>query len=324
MSVSLKHTKEITPKNILVITIPSLPYFDKMNFTRKINDRFLNFWIKHYVKKYDFNDSFLLFFEPRFSCILGHLNHKLIWYDVADDRMQFQEIKNWYLSYLEKLSEEADLITTSSETLFDQLSKYKKNNIYLIPNGVDVDHFITNTKTQCPADLTGIKKPILGYVGTIGEWFDFDLIKKILIKYPDMSIVVIGYLYQTQKQNMIQLKKFKNFHFLGVKCYLELPSYVQQFSCCIIPFKINKLTKSVNPLKLYEYSASGKYTVSTELQEIKKYSDYVYLAKDHDDFLNLIQSALQNNDGQQLIEFAQKHNWNVIVDRLIRILKTYC
>lgn len=311
------------PDNIIVVTIPTLPYFDKNSFLRKINDKFIVFWSKYYAKKYNFNDSILLFYEPRFVSVIGQLNERLVWYEIVDDRLQFDEIHSWYLQYIEKLLKKSNVLTTSSKILYQKFSQNFKN-IFYIPNAVDPQHFHLNEKISSPNDLKNINSPIIGYVGTIGEWFDFELIQKILNEYPDYSIVILGYVNSKFKKSIHALGKFKNFHNLGIKSYLDLPQYLQQFSCCIIPFKINELTNSVNPLKLYEYSAAGKNTISTNLPEIQEFSDIVYLAKDHDEFLNMIPKAITNQqDSQKLIKFAEEHNWNTTVNKIMSILKKY-
>lgn len=38
--------------------------------------------------------------------------------------------------------------------------------------------------------------------------------------------------------------------------YETLPNYLKAFDVYIIPFKVNELTPSSNPLKLYEYISS--------------------------------------------------------------------
>src|SRR5690606_9247817 len=83
----------------------------------------------------------------------------------------------------------------------------------------------------------------------------------------------------------------------------ELPNYLQKFDCAIIPFKCNKLTKSIYPLKINEYLAGGKPVVTTNFSEdIRLFKDVIFIADTDDDFLQYIDIAI----GQDNVELAQK------------------
>lgn len=309
------------PDNVTIITVPTLPYFDRIGL-HKVNDLFTNFWLKKYVKKFKFQNSTLLFYDPRFSSIIGKLNEKLIWYEIVDDRKFFQGIKNWYSLYMKNLLQKSDIVTTSSKNLFNKLNN-SPDKFFYVSNAVDFEHF-NQTHDIIPPDIKQISSPILGYVGTIGDWFDFELLKKILASFPKISVVLLGYLYPSQEKKIKELKNFKNFYFLGTKHYSEIPLYIKQFSLCLIPFKVNELTKSVNPLKLYEYSASGKNTVSTMLPEIEHFSNIVHFAKNHDEFIKLISDVLESpHNAEILTNFAKKNTWDVVIKNILSILENH-
>jgi GT2 family glycosyltransferase len=49
-------------------------------------------------------------------------------------------------------------------------------------------------------------------------------------------------------------------------------------------------------VKLYEYLSGGKPVVSTSLNEVEYYADYIYLAKDDEDFLAKLDAAVAEDD----------------------------
>ena len=95
----------------------------------------------------------------------------------------------------------------------------------------------------------------------------------------------------------------------------------------IMPFVLNDLIKSVNPVKLYEYIYSGKPIISLEYGETIKFSDYIYLYKpsDTDSFINCLNEIKANNyAGKQSLANAQKfvygNTWAERANEIISIL----
>jgi glycosyltransferase involved in cell wall biosynthesis len=56
-----------------------------------------------------------------------------------------------------------------------------------------------------------------------------------------------------------------NVHRLGYRPYEELPAYLGAFDAGLLPAVINAYTRSMFPMKFYEYLASGLRVVSTPL-----------------------------------------------------------
>ncbi len=67
------------------------------------------------------------------------------------------------------------------------------------------------------------------------------------------------------------LERLPNVKLLGRKPYASLPSYLRAFDVGIIPFKLNELTRNVNPIKLREYLSAGLPVVSTDMPEVARY-----------------------------------------------------
>jgi len=108
------------------------------------------------------------------------------------------------------------------------------------------------------------EKPIIGYIGTIAPWVDMRLINTMARSLPNYEFVIIGPLL---KQPGLALLN-KNMYYLGHRHYSVLPQYLSNFSYCLIPFKMTEMTKGVNPIKLWEYLASGIPILSTPIPEV--------------------------------------------------------
>ncbi|MNR29084.1 hypothetical protein D3C85_1464470 [compost metagenome] len=62
----------------------------------------------------------------------------------------------------------------------------------------------------------------------------------------------------------------------------------------IIPFLLNDITTATNPIKMYEYLATGKPVVTTALPEAKLYGE-VYSSNNNDEFIKLVKQAMNGN-----------------------------
>ncbi len=75
-----------------------------------------------------------------------------------------------------------------------------------------------------------------------------------------------------------------NIRYIGHKPHGELPAYLLHSTACIVPFRINPITIATNPIKVYEYLASGKPVVSTDLPEVRRIPG-VRIGGTHEEFL---------------------------------------
>jgi len=145
---------------------------------------------------------------------------------------------------------------------------------------------------------------------------------EIAAKRNDWNIVLLGVIYDQEiyKSDIIRAK---NVYILPPVHYNTIPTYGKCFDVCIIPFKINDITKSTSPIKLFEYMALGKPIVTTPMPECKKYKS-VYIADNRaDDFIEKINLALKNNSKryQKLLEKeALENDWSSKADEIINLI----
>jgi glycosyltransferase involved in cell wall biosynthesis len=100
--------------------------------------------------------------------------------------------------------------------------------------------------------------------------------------------------------------------------YDALPEYSAGFDVGIIPFVVNELTRSVNPIKLLEYLACGLGVVSTDMPEVRRFSEHVRIASGGDDFVDGIEAALNESSddfSRSRRGVAASHSWESIAER---------
>ncbi|MFH1565368.1 MAG: glycosyltransferase [bacterium] len=229
------------------------------------------------------------------------LGAKAVVFDAVDDWSKhavYKRQKNLLNKNYKKIKEEADIIFTVSkelkEQLFGGISK-----AHWAPNGVDVKHFKKLTE-RVPNSMKDLKHPIIGYEGVIQDRLDIDLIKYLAKKNPDKSFVFVGWLWRGLDEIINrEFASLENVRFTGRKTYDELPDYMHLFDVAIIPHKVNEFTKSMNPLKIYEYLACGKPIVSTNVSGVEEFKDFIKVAENKEEFNQYIGEVL-NSDSEEL------------------------
>ena len=112
---------------------------------------------------------------------------------------------------------------------------------------------------------------------------------------------------------------------MGPKPYQKLPFYLKIFDVATIPFKINNITLSTSPIKMFEYFAGGKPVVTTPMPECMKYSPPVLIGETKEDYLKKLKQALKLKDKpsyiKQITELARQHTWQKRAEQIIKQLE---
>lgn len=280
------------------------------------------------VKNIDFDSyDYIWVTDPlMYDCIPKTCKVDII-YDCMDDSLEFPYIKKYprlaaSISKLEKeLLNKAKHVFCSAETLSNTLqNRYLcKRKIQIVNNAIASsvlqgrDEISTNL-------LDDFKKPVV-YIGTISEWFDFDTILRALEEFNDLEIVIIGPI------RCPNIPQHKRMHFLGSVEHSLIKPLMSRAHALIMPFVVNDLIKSVNPVKLYEYIYSGKPIIASRYGETDKFSKYISLYTDYEEFRKFINDNIQNESKidnsmkKEMKEFALNNTWE---DRYQFIKKTLC
>lgn len=311
------HSGNEWPANLLVVSPVIIPY-NNIRFIRRFNRIMVRKAIAKSLAKMRIEIYVLLSSLPNVSEFYrDHPNSLKIYYCV-DDFTQFPGVDKQMITEMEReLIDSCDLILYTAGYLEKKFSSSKKK-IHYFPHGVDFDHFDRiNTNKETAVG----RKPVIGFFGYLSQWIDLDLIAKIAETRPDWEIVLIG----GTDRNMDCLKRFNNVSLTGAVKYDRLPALASNFDVGIIPFKINELTRAVNPLKFLEYMAMGIPAVSTPLPELVRFGDHIYLADDHRDFIAKIERALKEDDSdrrKRRVELAGENSWAFRSKELIGMIES--
>lgn len=215
-----------------------------------------------------------------------------------------------------------DLCVANSTFLTDYCKQFNPNSFY-VGQGCEVEVFTNGIYSRKPEDLSGIKRPIIGYVGSLNSnRLDINIIEGIALNFPNYSIVLIGPEDETFRSS--NLHQLKNVYFGGEKRGEELPAYINAFDVCINPQLVNEITIGNYPRKIDEYLALGKPVVATKTKTMEAFEEHVYLVEANDDYRDSINKAIfENSDSisSERKKFAASHTWENSVSEIFRLIE---
>lgn len=237
--------------------------------------------------------------------LLDQTSYKVSVFRFSDDFTQFVHIPKNAVDIQRKIIRKVDVVMCTSKSLFENAEKLRKD-VYYIPNGVDYDMF-ANFNGSEPVEYKEIPHPRIIYVGAIQYWIDIDLLDYAAKSLKRYNFIFIG----PQKIDLSLLKTNANIKILGPREYAQIPHYLKYADVGIIPFRKNKLTDSVSPMKLYEYFASGLPVVSTNLNEVKNLNSPCFIADSPEGFVEKVQKAYRKGkDKEDYFQFAKRNSWD--------------
>ena len=279
-------------------------------------------FINKFIKD-NFNDEYYLWsYIPTYTDYMEKLTEpKAKIFDAVDDWSKHASYIK-YIDLLEKnyqyINMNADYIFTVSPQLEKKFSRSEK--VYFMPNGVDFSHWQQREKI-INRDIADLPRPIIGYIGTIQDRFNIDIIKAISKKLPKASIVLIGPIWYKKLKS--ELVKINNVFVLGPKPYNQAPTYVQQFDIGIIPNHFDDFEKTTDPMKIYNYLACGKPIVCSYLPANEKLQPFVRVGDNAQNFADTVAQAYAENNKEKYlerIEFAKEQGWNNRLQQMLDIV----
>ncbi len=192
-------------------------------------------------------------------------------------------------------------ITVSSTALADRFATYHSK-LAIALNACAVENLPPiNAMTKWS------ERPVLGYVGTIGHWFDWRLVYALAEVNPSMCIRLIGPAYITPPEPVP-----RNIELLPACDHATAIRAMHEFSVGLIPFKCIDLTASVDPIKYYEYRALGLPVLSSRFGEmaLREVEPSVYLLDEHVDLAVAVSEALAYKaDIDKIQKFRDRNSW---------------
>lgn len=307
-----------------VSKLMKLPLSGRFGILRTI-EKVINYKLIKSLVEYDIvwiTSPLILDFVPLFQ-----LDNKIVIYDCMDDFLGFYR-DTQTIARMEKLEsklvQRSNFIFVSSDylkiTINNRYPHSIKKKSMVINNGIS-DSLINmipdkgSTLHSLIPSTTGMTN--LVYIGTIGEWIDFDSILKVLDIFSNVMFTFIGPMVTNAPEHT-------RINYLGVIKHQNLLNFAISADALIMPFKLNELVRAVDPVKIYEYIYFSKPIIAIDYKEMHKFKPFVNLYSNDNELFDLIRRVQK---GEFVIEkgnirgFLGKNTWSVRAKQIVSILE---
>ncbi|MEW6770607.1 MAG: glycosyltransferase [Bacillota bacterium] len=294
-----------------------LPFGNLHPGVGRINQHWLALWIRRAMRRLGMKRPVLWTYLPGTAVVARLLEHKLLVYDCVDEHGAYRGLVNskavWEME--QDLLELADVTFVTAPGLYERRRAHSRR-IYYLPNAADVAHFnkACDPEMPVPEEIERLPRPRLCFVGVIQEWVDTELLAYVARERPEWTLVLIGPV--APGVGLHGLDRLGNVFFAGRKPKEELPNYLKGCDVCLNVFRASDLTANVSPLKFYEYLASGRPVVSTDMPAVREFADVVAVAADAPGFVAAVERTLAGENParqEERLARAREHSWEARV-----------
>lgn len=269
----------------------------------------------------------VLWLNPHYAVhMAGKMGESQVLYDITDDWIELTQsplMKSLTLDQDTDLCRRADHVIVCSQKLYENKKAHSRH-LHLIPNGVDAEHYQRAMRSQepLPDSVAKLAHPVLGYTGTLHpDRINVDLLVELAGNMRAGTLLLLG-------PNMLGAEDQRRLLASGRVVlhppvpYQAIPEYMRAFDVCITPHLVTPFTESLNPIKLWEYLATGLPIISTPVAGFKDFPQHVYLATDADSFLRAVPEALSEPPSRVLARQAlvRDHSWTKRLDQICDLL----
>lgn len=220
--------------------------------------------------------------------------------------------------YLLKKKKNVVLITISHGLKKELIKKkYLKENLLVLPDGVDLEKFDLNISKVDARNKLSLpqNKKILLYVGSFQKWKGIDTLLEASAGFDeDVVLIVLG----GSKSEVNNLKhKYPKVIFKGYTPNELVPIFLKVADILVLPnsgkYKIS--SHFTSPLKLFEYMASKRPIIASNLPSIKEVvssKDVLYFTPD--DYKSLLYNVRKLLKSVNLQKLLAKNSYDKVKD----------
>ena len=214
-------------------------------------------------------------------------------------------------------------VYSASRNMLDWLRAQGVDHARRLRNGVDPDRL----GALAPVTPAASEAPVLGYVGVLSPWIDFELLLDLARRRPEWRFVLAGSWYRMRP--LAELAELANVDLMGPVAASEVPSLLGDFHVALGLYR-REPWLDVDSMKLYEYLAAGLPTVSTPFHPhlAEDFEGLIHLAGDAAAFEAEIRRILRWPEArrrQQVSrgrDFARRHSWDVRTGEALAAVKS--
>jgi glycosyltransferase involved in cell wall biosynthesis len=283
-----------------------LPGNNHSALVRRFNSRFL-------ARGLPRECDLLWFYTPRGVELIGRLRPRRVVYHCVDFHADVPgEHAGAVLEQERELLTRADAVFATSPALVEHCLAHGAKRATFTPHGVDYEQF--SRPQPAPLDWPFPDRPVVLLSGTFDGRLDTELLDGVTAACPDLGFVLIGEV--TGGARLGSLTTRDNVAIMGVRRIDEMSAYFHAASVGLIPYRIDRWTSGIFPLKFHEYLAAGLPVVTTPLPSLAS-QHHAWLVEGSAAAIAAIRATLASETSEHRKvrqEYARSRTWAAVLE----------
>lgn len=309
----------------LYVLSPLVIPLHRYGVVRALNRRILPWLVGRTARKLGMSAPLLWSYNPQAEVLIDVLRPSQVIYHCVDDvAVQKGVDAESFRAAERRFAERADLVFATSEPLASRLREFVPGALTM-PNVADTELF-AQALEDGPVDtaVAALPEPRIVFTGAIvATKLDVQLLLDLARSRRDWSFALVGPIGAGDPSTDVSpLAAEPNIHLLGLRRYEQLPQVLRGADAALIPYSLNELTRSIFPMKVYEYLAAGLPVVSTPLPSLEGVEGLVS-ANDAPATAAAIERLLAEDGPEARAErtrIAGGHSWDARIDEIAEAL----
>ncbi len=269
-------------------------------YGQKLSDRIETAQIRRGSRLVGLDRPYIWTQDPHAADLITRLRTSKVIYDLTDDWVAFEADRKSRMRVqrqVDYLLAGADFVFACSPSL-QEMSARRGYSARYLPNAVAAP----DPTVEPPTALLSLASPRLGYVGTLhSRRLDVEMLVAAASQRPTWSFVLVGP-DQLEPRDRGLLKRLPNIHLFGTRPHAEIPSYLAGLDVGLILHRNNDFTRSLDPLKAYEYLAAGLPMIATEGAVSPKVKPFAEVCSNVSEFLAATEKLLKTDSSESRAE----------------------
>jgi hypothetical protein len=242
-----------------------------------------------------------------------------------------------------RLIDVAHLMFVNSKSLL-KVHGAQRSDITLVPQGFDEQSFTRNVPLttasrpffQTLTRLQNVYRKTVSYIGMMSYRIDYQLLTQLIKSSPSVLFCLpemqLRWLtedqYVAQEEYIEKLSTMKNVLWYPPLNRQEVMRLLGRSSAGLIPYNAQLRFNVLSfPMKFFEYMYMHLPTVSTPIQELKQYSEFVYIGRNQKELKAALRKALRKTytpaERQTMTRLCHSHSWEKKVGRIVGQINQY-
>lgn len=327
----------ISPLTLFPLRLMKLKVVEKMN-------RYLS--LLHtaaFIKRV--NADYLWYFDPADINLTKLIKHstKTI-YDCVDYFSTLDpELDETIKSNEAQLIKKVDYFFTNSNAL-KKVKQHIRKADAVVPQGFDIEAFETKNppSPKEKKEILSVKRlsksiphPRVGFVGNLTYRLNFKLLRSLIKKMPKISFVFTDAFlpmpaddkFRDTEKLIEEIKSFNNVYLVPrTQSRRVIKEIIKSFDIGIIPYDVSlDFNRYCYPMKLFEYFYIGIPVISTPIEELKRFAEYVKIGNSSKEWENHINALLSKPWPKKYVakqrKLAKNNSWENKIEPIIKLIQ---